>query len=353
MDRELKYSEAILEATTLCMEEDPHVISIGLGVPDPKGIFGTTLGLSEKFGAERVLDMPTSENAMTGILIGTAIRGMRPMMTHQRVDFFLLALDQLINNAAKWHYMFDKQMSVPIVFRLIIGRGWGQGPQHSQSLHSLFAHIPGLVVLAPSTPYDAKGLLISAIESNNPVVFLEHRWLHQSFGPVPKEKYTVPIGKAKVMRSGKDVTIVSSSHFTIEALRAHAILQQDGIDAEIVDLRSLKPIDTETIFASVQKTGHLIVLDGDWKTAGFAAEIITLVTENIFPYLKKPPIRITYPDTYVPTSWALSKNYYPTFCEIITVVRDLFGVKKSLKEILEKQMSTPKDVPDHSFTGPF
>src|SRR5579872_1970482 len=191
MTRQIKYHEAILEATDQIMELDPRVYLMGLGAPDPKGIFGTTSGLGKKYGPNRVMDMPTSENAMTGIAIGSAIEGMRPIMTHQRVDFFLLALDQLINNGAKWHYMFGGQMKVPLVIRLIIGRGWGQGPQHSQSLQSFFAHIPGLKVVMPSNPYDAKGLLISAIEDDNPVVYLEHRWLHGIFGEVPKEIYRI------------------------------------------------------------------------------------------------------------------------------------------------------------------
>src|ERR1700722_14260768 len=181
----LTLSQAILQATDQLMQIDSSVYVMGLGVPDPKGIFGTTTGLEKKYGSDRVLDMPTSENGMTGIAIGSALLGLRPIMTHQRVDFFLLALDQLINNAAKWHYMFGGQMNVPLVIRLIIGRGWGQGPQHSQSLQSIFSHIPGLKVVMPSNPYDAKGLLLSAIDDENPVVYLEHRWLHGIFGEVP------------------------------------------------------------------------------------------------------------------------------------------------------------------------
>ena len=220
MPRQLKFYEAIREATDQKMAQDPNIYLMGLGVPDPKGIFGTTSGLAEKYGPNRVMDMPTSENAMTGIAIGSAILGMRPIMTHQRVDFFILALDQLINNAAKWHYMFGGQMKVPLVIRLIIGRGWGQGPQHSQSLHSFFAHVPGLKVVMPSTPQDAKGLLISAIEDDNPVVYLEHRWLHNTFGEVSPDPTPIPIGKAKIVRPGTDITIVAASHMVLEALAA-------------------------------------------------------------------------------------------------------------------------------------
>ena len=262
----------------------------GLGVPDPKGIFGTTSGLEKKFGSNRVLDMPTSENAMTGVAIGSALVGMRPIMTHQRVDFFLLALDQLINNGAKWHYMFggQRELFAPLVIRLIIGRGWGQGPQHSQTLQSLFTHIPGLKVVMPSTPYDAKGLLVSAVQDNNPVIYLEHRWLHNIYGEVPAELYSVPLGKAKVVLEGSDLTIISCSHMTIEAYKAAHLLQADGISVELIDLRSLKPLDKESVFASVKKTGHALIADPDWKTGGFAAEMCALLAEEVFEYLKSP-----------------------------------------------------------------
>lgn len=344
---QLKYFEAILQATDQIMELDPRVYIMGLGVPDPKGIFGTTTGLQEKFGPARVMDMPTSENAMTGIAIGSAIQGMRPIMTHQRVDFFLLALDQLINNGSKWHYMFGNQMKVPLVIRLIIGRGWGQGPQHSQTLHSFFAHIPGLKVVMPSTPYDAKGLLISAIEDDNPVVYIEHRWLHNIFGEVPREIYRVPIGKAKVLRQGVDLTIVACSHMTLEAHKAALMLQD--ISAEIIDVRSLKPLDKETILDSVRKTGRLIVADPDWKSVGFAAEILAIAAEEAFSYLKCPPIRVTQPDQLTPTSWALANHYYPTAKTIANACLKMMNQP----QLEEQPMPGPLDVPDRAFTGPF
>lgn len=354
--RALKFFEAIREATDQAMAADSSVYIMGLGVPDPKRIFGTTNGLLEKYGSARVLDMPTSENAMTGIAIGSAIGGMRPIMTHQRVDFFLLALDQLINNAAKWRSMFADQMRVPLVIRLIVGRGWGQGPQHSQSLHSLFAHIPGLHVVAPSTPYDAKGLLLSAIAGDDPVVYLEHRWLHNIFGDVPSEHYCVPIGKAKVMREGKDLTIVASSHMTLEAWKAAELLSQESIDTEVIDLRSLRPLDSETIVQSVCKTGRILVADGDWKTAGFAAEILALVTETCWKSLKEAPVRVTYPDSAVPTSWPLANHYYPTSKDIAQQALQMFGrherAESLLKEIIQ-QRQKPLDGPDSSFIGPF
>jgi len=357
MTRDIKFNQAILEGTSQLLESDPSVYLMGLGVPDPKGTFGTTTGLQEKFGQNRVMDMPTSENTMTGVAIGCAIRGMRPIMTHQRVDFFLLALDQLINNAAKWHYMFGDKMTAPIVIRLVMGRGWGQGPQHSQSLQSLFAHIPGLKVVMPSTPYDAKGLLISAVRDNNPVVFLEHRWLHNTHGDVPEEMYEVPIGKAHVIQEGSDITIAATSHMVLEARKAVEILEKEGVSVELIDLRSVKPLDKETLIKSVRKTGRLLVADPDWKSCGFAGEVIASITEEAFNDLKAAPTRVTYPDRHSPTSWALANHYYPSHRDIametFKMMRLPSKAQALLQELLEYRSAGPLDVPDASFTGPF
>jgi len=355
--RQVRYQEAILEATDQMMEKDPSVYVMGLGVPDPKGIFGTTSGLQNKYGSNRVMDMPTSENAMTGIAIGSAIAGMRPIMTHQRVDFFILALDQLINNAAKWHYMFNNLMSVPIVIRLIIGRGWGQGPQHSQSLQGLFAHIPGLKVVMPSNSYDAKGLLISAIEDMNPVVYLEHRWLHGVFGEVPQEIYRVPIGKAKILQKGTDLTLVASSHMTLEAWRAVQHLNKEAISVELIDVRSIRPLDEETILTSIEKTGRLIVADPDWRSFGFASEVLAIAVERVLPFLKCSPVRITYPDRMVGTSWKLSNHYYPTEKHLISEIFKMMGRSidsmNYYTEILKQADQEPLDIPNKEFSGPF
>jgi pyruvate dehydrogenase E1 component beta subunit len=353
MKREITYAKAILEATAQCMDADPSVYLIGLGVPDPKGIFGTTLGLKERFGDQRVLDMPVSENGMTGVAIGSAIVGMRPIMTHQRIDFMLLSLDQLINNAAKWHYMFGDRMKVPLTVRLLVGRGWGQGPQHSQSLQALFAHIPGLKVVMPATPYDAKGLMVAAVEDNNPVIYIEHRWLHGTFGPVPEKKYSVPIGSARIMRQGQDVTIVSASLMTIETLKAAHVLAMQGIEVELVDLRTVKPIDEKTVLDSVQKTGRLLVVDGAWKSFGVAAEIMAMVSENVFDSLKCPPRRIAFPDMPTPTSPALANHYYPRTADIINGARAMFGLSAMTEEEMGIKNKAPLDAPDPAFTGPF
>jgi pyruvate/2-oxoglutarate/acetoin dehydrogenase E1 component len=355
--RQIKFSSAILEALDQMMELDTSIYLMGLGVPDPKGIFGTTIGLKDKYGPKRVMDMPTSENTMTGVAIGSAIMGMRPIMTHQRVDFFLLALDQLINNAAKWHYMFGEKMSVPLVIRLIIGRGWGQGPQHSQTLHNIFCHIPGLKVVAPSTPFDAKGLLVAAVEDGNPVIFLEHRWLHGIFGDVPSDLYELPLSKARVMKEGEDITLIASSHMSLEAWKASEILEKEGVSCEVVDLRTLKPLDTETFLESVKKTKKTIVLDQDVKFCGYASEIVTILVEELFDVLEMAPRRITYPDLISPTSWKLANQYFPTVDHIVIEVLEMMGKKEKAQEFREnltKKLDTiPQDVPDMSFSGPF
>ncbi|MBI4317864.1 MAG: alpha-ketoacid dehydrogenase subunit beta [Chloroflexi bacterium] len=349
--RQLKFFQAINEAVDLCMAKDPAVYVMGLGVPDPKGIFGTTLGLQQKYGAARVLDMPTSENAMTGVAIGSALVGMRPIMTHQRIDFALLAIEQIVNQAANWHYMFGGSASVPLVIRMIVGRGWGQGPQHSQSLQAWFAHVPGLKVVMPTTAYDAKGLFISSIEDDNPVIFIEHRWLHNLTGLVPEGVYRVPLGTARVAREGRDLTIAATSFMTIESLQAAEMLATDGVSAEVVDIRSLKPMDDALILDSVRKTGRLLVADTGWKTAGFAAEIMARVVEEAFGDLKCPPRRVTLPDCPTPTTRALANHYYPRAIHIVEAARAMLGL--GLDGHSAEDASTPLDVPHLSFTGPF
>ena len=351
MTREITFAEAIRESTDQCLTKDPSVYVMGLGVPDPKGIFGTTVGLREKYGEKRVMDMPVSENGMTGVAIGSALMGMRPIMTHQRIDFMLLSLDQIINNAAKWHYMFGGQKSVPLVIRLLVGQGWGQGPQ--QSLQTIFAHIPGLKVVMPFSPYDAKGLLTASVEDDNPVIFIEHRWLHNLYGDVPKEYFSVPIGKARIARKGKDLTIVSASYMLAETLKAADCLKKDGIDIEVIDIRSLKPLDEETIIQSVMNTGHLMIVDGAWRFLSISAEIISIVVENAFKYLKKPPSRVTFPDVPTPTSWAMANNFYPRAINILGKVEELLDLPIKNEKEWGISPTGPLDVPDKSFTGPF
>lgn len=353
MSRTLNFAQAIHESLDQSMARDPNVYVMGLGVPDPKGIFGTTTGLQKKYGEGRVLDMPTSENGMTGIAVGTAIMGMRPVMTHQRADFAILSLDQIINSAAKWHYMFNGIMNVPLVIRLIVGMGWGQGPQHSQNLHAMLAHFPGLKVVMPTFASDAKGLLNTAIKDNNPVMFIEHRWLYNLVDHVPEDDYEIPLGVAKIVQEGSDITLVSSSYMTIEALKAVQELKKEGISVELIDLRTIKPLDLPTILKSVKKTKRLMVADMSWKTLGLASEIITAVLENGFDDLVKPPVRITLPDGYAPTSWALTNHYYPNHHDIICAAKKMLGKSVDLKQMILDRQKKYLDIPDSSFTGPF
>lgn len=351
--RELTYAQAVHEALELALAADPAVYVMGLGVPDPGGVFGTTRGLSEIYGENRVMDMPIAENGMTGIALGSALAGMRPVLTHQRVDFMLLSLDQLVNQAAKWHYMFDGRMKAPLVVRGIIGRGWGQGPQHSQSLHSWFAHVPGLKTIMPFTPADAKGMLLSAIEDDNPVVMLEHRWLLGMKGPVEEGMYRTRIGQARIARSGKDVTIVAVSHMVYEALRAASVLESMGVSAEVVDVRTLRPLDGDTILASVRRTGRLVVADPDWGFCGFSAELLALAAERAFPFLQAPPRRVTWPEHPQPTSPALSVDFYPGPGHIAEAVLDSLGREAPCDLRARFDSGVPHDVPDLSFSGPF
>lgn len=349
--RVVKYVEALREAQAECLAADDDVYLIGLGVPGPTGIFGSTSGLVEEFGADRVLDMPASEGGMTGVALGTAICGMRPIMVHMRVDFAVLSMETLVNQAAKWHYMYGGKMRAPLTVRMIIGRGWGQGPQHSQSLQAWFSHVPGLKVVMPATARDAKGMLIAAVDDDAPVIVLEHRWLYNITGEVPAGRYTEPLEGARVMRSGADVTLVGISYMALECLRAAEMLAEVGIDAEVIDLRSLTPLDSATIIDSVRKTGRLISADTAHTDYGATAEITSLVVEGALEAFKKPPVRIGLPAIPTPTTPALADLYYP---RAVDIARAAVRLCDSEREICEPEPSTPwHDVPDPSFTGPY
>lgn len=350
----ISQAEAIREALAQAMAEDPRVIVVGEGVPDPKAIFGTTRGLLEQFGPQRVFDMPLAENGMTGVCIGAAIGGMRPVMVHQRIDFALLAMDQLVNNAAKWRYMFGGQVAVPLVVRVIVGRGWGPGPQHAQSLQALFAHIPGLKVVMPVSPADAKGMLIAAIRDDNPVLFIEHRWLQNAVDVVPAEPYVVPLDQARVCRRGSDATVVAFSYMVVEALQAAQALAEFGIDVEVIDARSVRPLDMGTIIDSVARTRTLVVADTGWKTAGIGAEVVAGVAERAFAALRRAPLRIALPDLPAPTSPHLTRDYYPDALHLARAIANHLGRSVDDAALVAKlTRSTPHDVPQRDFTGPF
>jgi pyruvate dehydrogenase E1 component beta subunit len=350
--RQITFASAINEAIHESMASDPKVVCYGLGVTDPKAVFDTTKDLEKRFGNARVFDMPTSENAMTGIAVGAALNGIRPVVTHQRLDFFLLAMDQLINSASKWHYMFGSQQSVPITIRLIIGRGWGQGPTHSQNLQAWFAHMPGLKVVMPTTPDDAKGLLTASIFDPNPVVFLEHRWLHNAKGNVPEGFYSKPLGKARKSKEGNDLTIVSMSYMTIEAIHAADYLAGHGIACDVIDLLTIRPLDWETVFASVRKTGRILVLDSGFTTGSVAGEIVARVTMECFGDLKTKPARLAMPDIPEPTSHALTKGFYIRAGDIAKQALKMFDKEYSSVDN-DLPEPTPHDVPGDWFKGPF
>lgn len=351
--RQLKYSQALDEGLCQAMERDPGVFVMGVGVDDPKGIFGTTLGAFKKFGAARVFDTPLAENGLTGVAIGAALEGLRPVLVHARNDFLLLTMDQLVNHAAKWRYMSGGRLSVPITVRALIGRGWGQAAQHSQSLQALFAHVPGLKVVMPSSPYDAKGLLIAAIEDEAPVLVLEHRWLYDQAGPVPEGPYRVPIGQAAVVRPGRDVTIVALSHMVVEAGKAAGLLEGDGIEAEVLDLRSVAPLDAPAIVASVQKTGRLIVADHAWKSCGIAAEVAARIAEDAHDALKAPVRRVVLPDTPTPCAAPLEKLYYPGAADIAAAARELCLGSCAARGAAGLQEAPAGKEPQREFKGPF
>lgn len=326
--RKLQYSLAINEALHQMMETDDSVFVIGQGVKSPWYVGSTANGLLDRFGPKRVIDTPVSENAMTGAAVGAAIAGMRPIVVHPRIDFMLYAFDPIINQAANWHYMSGGGASVPAVIWGIINRGGEQAAQHSQALHALFTHIPGLKVVMPSTAYDAKGLMIAAIQDNNPVIYIDDRKLYGEQGEVPEEVYAIEIGKGIIRRKGHDLTVVAISSMVREALEAAQTLSKEGIELEVMDPRSLKPFDEELLFQSVKKTGRLLVVDVGWENCGVSAEIITKVTTNMFKYLKHPPTRIALPNIPAPASHTLENAYYPAAGTIIQHVQNLFTKKQ-------------------------
>lgn len=310
-ERILTYVDALREAVAQEMRADERVFVMGLDVDDHKAIQGSTRGLVEEFGTERIFNTPLSEDAMTGVAIGAAMAGMRPIHVHIRADFLMLCMNQLVNIAAKSHYMYDGQVKVPLVVRSMIGKSWGQGAQHSQGLHAMFMHVPGLKVVSPSNAHDVKGCMIAAIRDDDPVIFVEHRLLYYTDAYVPEEPFTVPFGKARRCTQGDDITIVGISNMLMECLRAHELLSEIGIEAEIIDPISLIPLDTETIAESARRTGKLLVVDNAWTTCGASAEIVARVVEQLAMESKMIQVRrMGYAPTTCPTTPSLERAFY-------------------------------------------
>ncbi len=347
MKRKLLYVDAIREATEQEMKRDKSVIVFGLDVDDPKAIQGTTRGLVKKFGSTRVFGTPLSEEALLGFGLGAAINGLRPINVHIRVDFLLLAINQLVNMVASYHYGSDGKLQVPLVIRAIIGKGWGQSYQHSKSLQSFFAHIPGLKVVMPTTPADAKGLLISAIRDNNPVVVLEHRMLYDVEDEVPIEPIPTPLGKGQILKIGKDITIIATSYSVVQAMKAAEVLEKQGVSVEVIDPRSIFPLDEDLIIKSVEKTSHLIIADYDWTFCGFSAELATRIYDKLSHRLKSPIMRLGFAPTHCPSARELENEFYTDSIDLIRAVEK----KLKLKEIDLSQETFYSY--ENKFRGPF
>jgi len=315
----LTYVDALREAHEQALNNDPEVFVIGEGVDDAGGVFGSTKGLKDVFG-ERVMDMPIAENGLTGVVIAAAGAGMKPVLVHMRADFLPMSMDQLTNHAAKWHSMSGGQISIPLVVRSIIGRGWGSAAQHSQGTHNMFLSTPGLKIALPATPYDAKGMFLSALQDPNPVLLFEHRWLYGTLGPVPEEPYSVPLGKAMVRRLGTDVTVVAVSHMLPQAMQAAEKLYKQGVDVEVVDPRTIAPLDMETIISSVSKTRRLVICDVSCRTGGFGAELVCRLIEEDPDLLQAAVKRISFPDLPTPSSPELEEAYYPDIDDIVNAI---------------------------------
>ncbi len=356
--RVASFAEAVREALTIAMERDPAVFLMGEGIADPASFFGTTKGLGERFGADRAVEIPVAENGMMGVAIGAALMGQRPVLSFHRIEFVLLAIEQLFNNAAKCHYVSNGRHHVPLVVRLIIGRGWGQGPEHSQSLESVFGHVPGLKVVMPTLPHDAKGMLLAAIEDDNPVVFIEHRWLHSTQGRLPDGHYTVPLSESVVRRPGRDITLVGTAQAHLECMRAAEVLDRIGVSAEVIDLRVVRPLDAGPIAESVRETGHLVTVDTGWRTYGVGAEVCARVTEAAWGALKSAPVRLGLPDHPTPSSRGMVPGFYPDAAGVVVAAARCLSLgddkvaaaQGRLREMIGDQ---PIDTPDAFFKGPF
>jgi len=323
--RQITFTEAITEALRQEMEKDPSVILIGEDIGVYGGAFGVTKGLVEKFGLDRVIDTPISEAGFIGAAVGAALAGLRPVVELMFVDFFGVAMDQIYNQMAKLRYMSGGQLKVPLTLRAPIGAGISAAAQHSQTLYSIFAHVPGLKVVVPSTPHDAKGLLISSIHDDNPVVFLEHKVLYGIKGEVPEEEYTIPLGKADIKREGSDITIIGIARTVWNSLEAAEQLSKEGISVEVIDVRSIVPFDKETVIKSVKKTGRVVIVDEDYDRCGFASWVSSIIADEAFEYLDAPIKRITTPNVPIPFSPPLEQYILPDSKKIINTVKSILG----------------------------
>lgn len=346
MKSKLSFRQALALALSKEMEADPSVFVFGLDVSDHKRIFGSTVGLVEKFGPRRCFGTPLSEDAMTGVALGAAVSGLRPVHVHIRVDFMLLGMNQIVNMISNLRYMTGGKLSVPLVIRAVIGRGWGQAAQHSKSLHGVLGHFPGLKVVLPTTPQDAYSLLRASIRDDNPVIFLEHRWLYDVTDEVDDEQ-KIPLGLPALRRKGKDLTLVCTSWMNVEALKAAEVLAQRGIELEVLDVRSIVPLHTDLILESVRKTGRCIVADYDWTMCGVASELAARISHDCFDSLKKPVERIGFAPVPCPATRPLENLFYPSAVHIIRQAEQMLALDET--DLSGEEFYTY----ERNFKGPF
>jgi acetoin:2,6-dichlorophenolindophenol oxidoreductase subunit beta len=356
--RIISAANAIREALVESLARDDRTFLFAQGVADPSSMWGTMSGIRNQFGESRAIEMPVAENGAVGIAIGAAINGQRPIVSFHRVEFALLAFEQIVNNAAKLHYVSNGRHKVPLVIRMAIGRGWGQGPTHSQSLEPVFSHFPGLKVVVPAFAADAKGMLIAAIEDDNPVIFLEHRFVHSATGHVPDGYFRNALDGPRVVRSGNDVTVVATSYATLEAVRAADALLETGCSVEVIDLRVLRPLNVAAVLESVSKTGRLVTVDTGFVHYGVGAEIVAAVVSQNFSALQSAPVRLGLPDHPTPSSRGLIGGYYPDAQRIASAAGNIAGLsgealRSALNSLDRQSKDSPIDVSDSYFKGPF
>jgi pyruvate/2-oxoglutarate/acetoin dehydrogenase E1 component len=355
----LTYINYINQAFDESLRDNPRVLLFGLGVGDVGAVFGSTVNLQSKYGPNRVFDIPLSENAVTGMALGLAMQGFRPVMMHQRADFSFTSAEQIINQIAKASYMSGDTYKVPLVIRMVVGRGWGQGPTHAQSPHSIFSNVPGLQVVAPATPLDGYHLMKESITSDYPVIFIEHRWLHQTVERSKNNLFTQNINQARVMKSGNDLTLISLSYGVIECLKIADVLSELDLKIEVINLRSIQPWDKSTVIQSVAKTKKAVLLDTGHIEFGLTGEIASVLYSELFNLMSHPILRFGLPMEPTPSSAALAIDHYPSIEGMLQEIKIHFGLSFDIKEAMEifnrkfPYKTKHRDQPDVGVVGPF
>ena len=353
------YISLINQAFDESLKNDSKVMLFGLGVGDIGAVFGSTVNLQSKYGVERVFEIPLSENSVTGMALGLAMQGFRPVMMHQRADFSFTSAEQIINQVAKTSYMSGDVYKVPLVIRMIVGRGWGQGPTHAQSPHAFFSHVPGLQVVAPATPVDGYYLMKQSIASDKPVIFIEHRWLHQTTEELIENDQVPELFEAKIMKPGEDLTLISLSYGVIECIKIAEVLSEFNLNVEVVNLRSIQPWDKSTVLRSVKKTKKVVLLDTGHIEFGLTGEIAATIYTELFRSISNPILRFGLPMEPTPSSAALAIDHYPAIEKMLGEIKSHFGFKYELKEAINAfnkkfpYKSKYKDQPDVGAVGPF